>query len=446
MTDRPPRTQSEAHDIGQQLAERGHSSADLGEVRRFLERLESPAFAAFDDERLGFNRYCLLSRIGTLADDPDELLAIFERMLGPEFADVVRLDTAHFAAFVLGHLIFLTSDPDLANARLARLVDEVFDRYPSEAVAQVTAESLFNVGAMQPTFAARLAAAERIERELYIAFPTVSIGRQAAAAYVNAGVLSDDPERLEALAEHVVGHYLSEGASAGPSLDAFIAPSADAPGFGDGIAAGPGPLPVDRSRHEIAARAAALFSQAIQFAPGREQRSRLAARITDDLYAAHPVGPIAVRVAWSAYARASAGDPGATGRRVLKQMQALLGQHSSHDLAKAAVMTCLTALPTNDDDLLELVDRVRALILEHDDAPDVLQFLAHIYLKAVPHLLANEAQAHQAFASALELLRRALVDPEVAEYPIFGGYLELERFPDGMRDELIRFLQEVLPG
>jgi hypothetical protein len=414
MYDGPPRTQSEAHELADALVEQGRLSTDPIEVQRLVERIEHADLDAFRDERLRYLHLVLLSQLGSLVQDTDVAAAQFERLMGPEFVELMRLDTAIFPACVAGHLVYLADELEPAKAWMARLYTEVFDRFPSLEVSRITAEALYNVGVLEAAFEPRLRIAQQIERELFIAFKDPKIAGHAAGAYVNAAVYCEDAAQLEAFAEHVVAVFLA--AARGSEFE-----------------------------ERTANHAARLFGQAINFAPDAAARLKLRERIEDDLYGAYPTPQIAVRVAWAYSVQAEHGDTGARGRAVIKQMGRLLGAHSDRELAAAAARVCLLALPLHDARLFQLVDDTRTLVLEHGDSPELRQLVAHLYLKAIPYLLDDPEQASAALAAAIELLRSAAQDPEIAKYPIFGGPLELERFPDSMRDELIRFLQEVLP-
>lgn len=490
MTDGTIRTQAAAHERAETLYRRGNAAGDVAAVRALAAELDGPAFEGFRDERVRVAQLFLLGRLGTLLDDRDELLELYERLMGPEFAEARRLDTAHAPACVIGHLIFLTKDPAEAAALAERLFQEVFDKLPSLQVGVLTAEALFNVGVLHEAFAPRLALAERIEHELFAGLPDASVARHAAAAYANAGVYSEDADQLELLGAHVVDRFLpsaraesdersgaADGMASEPSTagaeggapphapasgadsssspkasasgaDSGSPPHAGAAGEGDELE-GPGERAEKRSEaaEAIALSAALLFGQAINFAESPETRAHLFRRIESELYAEFPTAPIAERVAWADYSRAAAGDDGARGTRILRRQADLLGRHSDRQLARASAHASLEALPltVDPDQLLELADTTRSLVLEHDDSPAVTQILAHVYLKAVPHMQAVPDLGETALSTAIELLRAACRDPEIAAYPILGGHLELERFDAGMRDELIRFLQEVLP-
>lgn len=414
MSSGPPRTPTEAHELAQSLLKRGFEAEELGALRGLVAPFEDDTFGPLVDEEVRFAHFQLLSQLGSLLEDEGEALALFERMMGAEFADLMRLDTAHFPACVLGKLIYQSKDVAVAEGFAARLFDEVFDPFPSQDVGRVTAEALFNLGVLHADFDARLAIAERIEREIHAGLRDPHIAAHVAAAYANASVYGDDAGRLIVLGEHVLVTLLE------PNRESDEA-------------------------ERIAGRAALLFGQAINFVTRPEERADIADRL-DGLYAEFPTPEIAERIAWAAFVRAEAGDPGAVGAEVVERMAGLLGRHSSVALAEAAVQTSLLAFPTSGDGLLAFADRTRALVLEHTEAPKVAQVLAHIYLRIIPALLEQPDEARTALTAALELLRRAASDPEIARYPIFGGPLQLDRFPDSMRDELIRFLQEVLPG
>lgn len=489
MTDGTIRTQAAAHERAETLYRRGNAAGDVAAVRALAAELDGPGFEGFRDERVRVAQLFLLGRLGTLLDDREELLELYERLMGPEFAEARRLDTAHAPACVIGHLIFLTKDPAEAAALAERLFQEVFDKLPSLQVGVLTAEALFNVGVLHEAFAPRLALAERIEHELFAGLPDASVARHAAAAYANAGVYSEDADQLELLGAHVVERFLpcaraqsdelsgasgADGLASGAGADGSVpsgagtagaegggpthAPASDADpssrppagaaGEWDELE-GPGERAAKRSEaaEAIALSAALLFGQAINFAESPETRAHLFRRIESELYAEFPTAPIAERVAWADYSRAAADDDGARGTRILRRQADLLGRHSDRQLARASAHASLEALPltVDPDQLLELADTTRSLVLEHDDSPAVTQILAHVYLKAVPHMQAVPDLGETALSTAIELLRAACRDPEIAAYPILGGHLELERFDAGMRDELIRFLQEVLP-
>ena len=454
MTDGTIRTQAAAYERAETLYRRGNAAEDVAVLRELAAELEGPAFEGFRDERVRVAQLFLLGRLGTLLSDRDELLALYERLMGPEFAEVRRLDTAHAPACVIGHLIFLTKDPAEAAALAERLFQEVFDKLPSLQVGVLTAEALFNVGVLHEAFDPRLALAERIEHELFVGLPDASVARHAAAAYANAGVYSEDADQLELLGAHVIKRFLpcarAEGGDPGEPPGASENPVSDDVAFGD-LDEHEEPDERVAKRKEaaeaIALSAALLFGQALNFAEAPETRTHLFRRIESELYTEFPTAPIAERVAWADYSRAAAGDHGARGTRVLRRQAGLLGRHSDRQLARASAHASLEALPltVDPDQLLELADTTRSLVLEHDDSPAVAQILAHVYLKAVPHMQAEPDLGQTALSTALELLRTACRDPEIAAYPILGGHLELERFDAGMRDELIRFLQEVLP-
>jgi len=151
----------------------------------------------------------LLSQLGSLVEEPADAARIFERLMGPEFVELMRLDTAIFPACVVGHLVYMADELGPAKAWMARLYTEVFDRFPSLEVSRITAEALYNVGVLEAALEPRLRIAEQIERELFIAFKDPKIAVHAAGAYVNAAVYCEDAAQLEAMGEHVVGLFLA---------------------------------------------------------------------------------------------------------------------------------------------------------------------------------------------------------------------------------------------